>query len=1125
MKKLLLLAFLLISVNSFAQEIHFTVVQPPPAEMPWQDMTGVTQDPQGYLWMSSYNGVYKYDGHQYIRYQYDPANPNSLGFNWAETIFADHDGVLWIGLHGAGLDRYDPLTNKFTHYHHEQGNPKSIASDFVIAIIRDKEGTLWLGTHGGLDKFEPGTGTFKHFTHRDNDPNSLSCNQVRALYEDRAGTIWVGAGSAWTNDTPPGEGGLNKFDKKTGRFTRYMHNPNDPSSLEDNRVGAIFEDSHGTFWVGTAGDGLHTMDRKTGKFEHHFYDHMHPEKLSRPPVRNDDAAANVVDHITFISEDILGKIWIGTFENGISIYDPSTQKTQWFGYYSGNKEKIINKGYWRAFRSRDGTMWVSSLWEHVFYKVKPFQINVPHRELGKTAYSFIEDTAGTLWVATQNNLIQVKANDQLQSFSADKKISWENNSFTHIDQDNRHNIWLASTQGLYSFDPVSKALKRYDHKNKKADSLLSDNIPYIKPGSGNTMWVGTSNGLDLLDTKTGLITQFINPISHGSNVIDAIQIDKKNNVWVATNWDGVDKLDVKTKHFKRYLKNLQAICLLIDDGGYLWVGTGSGLYKYDQKKDDFLIVNPQESASVYYLTEDHQHDLWLFTLKGIEKFDPKTNQLSFYGKNQGLDPANLSDYGYTRHNGEILAGSSTGYFSFKPANLAGHRAAPTIVFSQFLLADVSVLPVADGVLSQPLAETKEIRLSHNQATFSFGYTAIDFVNEEGDTHIYYKLENYESKWRKGTSDQIANYYNVQPGNYVFKVKSVDFNGITTEKSIAVIVSPPWWQTWWAYAAYIILFAVAIPGIVYYRARKLRRENQLLEEKVGLRTRQLSEANHELHEQQEEITTQRDELEKAFNDLKTTQTQLIQSEKMASLGELTAGIAHEIQNPLNFVNNFSEVSIELLAELKEEEEKGNKEDVMAIADDLTQNLEKIRHHGKRADGIVKGMLEHSRASTGQKELTDINKLTDEYLRLAYHGLRAKDKNFNAELITDFDEKLPIAKAIPQDIGRVLLNIFNNAFYATNQKAKSAGPDYRPEVTVITSIENGQVIIKVKDNGNGIPDSIKDKIMQPFFTTKPTGEGTGLGLSLSYDIVVKGHGGSINVDTKEGEFTEFVVRLPL
>ncbi len=247
--------------------------------------------------------------------------------------------------------------------------------------------------------------------------------------------------------------------------------------------------------------------------------------------------------------------------------------------------------------------------------------------------------------------------------------------------------------------------------------------------------------------------------------------------------------------------------------------------------------------------------------------------------------------------------------------------------------------------------------------------------------------------------------------------------------------------------------------------------------------------------------------------------------MASLGELTAGIAHEIQNPLNFVNNFSEVSAELLDEMGEELAKGDTEEAKAIAADIKQNLEKIMHHGKRADGIVKGMLQHSRASSNVKEPTDINKLADEYLRLAYHGLRAKDKSFNADLVTHFAEGLPMANMVPQDIGRVMLNLFNNAFYAVQKKQATAGPDFKPTVEVATALKGKSIEIIVKDNGTGIPDDIRDKILQPFFTTKPTGEGTGLGLSLSYDIVVKAHAGKIDVKSKEGEFTEFRISIPV
>jgi len=266
------------------------------------------------------------------------------------------------------------------------------------------------------------------------------------------------------------------------------------------------------------------------------------------------------------------------------------------------------------------------------------------------------------------------------------------------------------------------------------------------------------------------------------------------------------------------------------------------------------------------------------------------------------------------------------------------------------------------------------------------------------------------------------------------------------------------------------------------------------------------------------------LETTLTNLKSTQAQLIQSEKMASLGELTAGIAHEIQNPLNFVNNFSEVSNELIDEMKDEIRKGNYDEVNAIANDVKQNLEKINHHGKRADTIVKGMLQHSQTSTGQKESTDINKLADEYLRLAYHGLKAKDKSFNATLQAAFDESIGNINIIPQGIGRVLLNLYNNAFYAIAEKKEQHGESFDPMVSVSTKKMNDKMEIIVKDNGNGIPKKVVDKIFQPFFTTKPTGQGTGLGLSLSYDII-KAHGGEIKVESKEGEGAEFVILLPL
>lgn len=416
-------------------------------------------------------------------------------------------------------------------------------------------------------------------------------------------------------------------------------------------------------------------------------------------------------------------------------------------------------------------------------------------------------------------------------------------------------------------------------------------------------------------------------------------------------------------------------------------------------------------------------------------------------------------------------------------------------------------------------QTKDFRLAESSFKLS-----IDYAKKAGFNPAL--LENYKNlselyeteKAFEQQSQYLKKYYNLKDSLYTVEKETqlsqlesvyvIEKKDLQLETQELAIEKKNIQNT-----TYIILFAFSVLTLalllVYYF--KSRKKNQLLTSKNTL------------------INKQKETLEDTLKDLKMTQAQLIQSEKMASLGELTAGIAHEIQNPLNFVNNFSEVSTELIEEMNEEINSKNYEDVKDIAIDVKANLEKIIHHGKRADGIVKGMLQHSRSGSGKKEPTDINKLADEYLRLAYHGLRAKDKSFNAELKSDYDESISKVPVISQDIGRVILNLFTNAFYAVHEKSNlvraSKNVTYNPTVSISTKKIKDSIEIKVSDNGSGISNTVKDKIFQPFFTTKPTGQGTGLGLSMSYDIITKGHGGDITVNSETGEGTTFTIILPI
>ena len=348
------------------------------------------------------------------------------------------------------------------------------------------------------------------------------------------------------------------------------------------------------------------------------------------------------------------------------------------------------------------------------------------------------------------------------------------------------------------------------------------------------------------------------------------------------------------------------------------------------------------------------------------------------------------------------------------------------------------------------------------------------------------------------SQREAFYPNLPPGEYLFQVKAASDKGVWNQEAVQlrIIVLPPWWATWWAYLIYALLVLILIYSIIRWRTKSLEKEKIILEKNVAERTAALNES---------------------LQNLRAAQSQLIHSEKMASLGELTAGIAHEIQNPLNFVNNFSEVNHELLQELKDAYERNDQDLIRELTKDLMENEEKVMHHGRRAESIVKSMLLHSRTSTGEKESVDINTLIDEYLRLAFHGMRAKDKSFNAELKTTFADHLPLIQAVPQDLGRVVLNILNNALQAVADVKD-------PTISISTKSTDGSVIIEISDNGPGIPDAIRDKIFQPFFTTKPAGQGTGLGLSLSYDIV-KAMGGNLSLEAREQGGAAFRIEIPV
>ncbi|PVX47173.1 two component regulator with propeller domain [Flavobacterium sp. 103] len=1066
-------------------------------------ITDIITDKQGIVWITTSNGLVQYDGYEFKHYDVDPKDPKKMGSILTKKLFEAQDGHIWIGCTEL-LSEYNPVTKTFKNYDFLKLTDFPLGSQpSIMTINGDSRGRIYFGvdsfvglksTHALFYKDEK-SNALKRF----DSPNDQEIKNVYKAATDHLDNIWVFAdngffridknknihkekwpipeylsnqyystikcddkGNVWMSSSSEVYSVLSVWNPNTGKVKSY---PFKTPFIKNNDffITEIEFDSKGNIWLGTT-YGLIYFDLKKEQFE----------------VLNEDQNQRLTKNVlTCLHLDSFDNLWIGTEAQGLLRY---TNRVVLKSYvYKKNEKKSITQGWVnKIFESGDGKIWMTN--DGGFNFFDPVTNSV-------TPYPISNIQSGVIWffgiglnspdeILFQTNLGFFLFNTNTKTC---KKAILDSRMYKlHIYSlfnDSRGNQWYCTVNGVFLKAKNSHVFIHFDLSKTFGSGNNSNDVANIYESPGQGIWLLSNNGLFLYNYDTDKI------VRHA--------FDKK-------------KGDV--------LKSQDINSLYVDKEGIVWVGTwGGGLSRYNIKTGKIITYSTKDglpSMGVQGILSDEKNKaLWLSTFDGISRFSIEEKQFNNFSMEEGIQGRLFADGSCLKTSGGLMFfGGSNGITVFNPNNVSKNSTPPKVYITDFKIGDISMYYGSDSIQKYKRPLPKDFILKYNQNSISVNYTGIHYANPSRNKFSY-KLENYDNNWREVGNVRTAYYYDLPPGNYIFKVKGANSNGVWNKigDSVAFSITPPWWRTWWAYALYGVFFMLVVFLIDrFQRKRILEKEHALAKEKELVHAR---------------------EIEKAFNTLKNTQLQLIQSEKMASLGELTAGIAHEIQNPLNFVNNFSEVSLELIDEMNDEMDKGETEEAKTIAIDLKQNLEKIIFHGKRADGIVKGMLQHSRVSSGQKEVTDINALADEYLRLAYHGLRAKDKSFNAEIETHFDAKLPKVDVIPQDIGRVLLNLFTNAFYSTHQKQKTTTQEYKP-VLCVTTVQKGNFIeITVKDNGTGIPNAIKDKIMQPFFTTKPAGEGTGLGLSLSYDIVVKGHGGTINVETEEGSGATFIITLPM
>ncbi|MDZ7344741.1 MAG: hypothetical protein ONA90_09555, partial [candidate division KSB1 bacterium] len=966
----------------------------------------------------------------FTRFLPDPQNPHSLSHPTVTAIHEDRFNTLWIATEGGGLNLFDRDTEQFSRFVHDLNDPHSLSDDFVQEIYEDRAGRLWLGTErGGLNMLERASSTnavprFTRFIYDPKNLQGLNHPDVRVICEDGSGKLWLGTLG----------GGLNYFDPQTRQTIHYINDPKNPNSLSNDRVISIYQDRTGALWIGTD-DGINKLDRGQGKFMALLNALENPQNSFQ-------------NKIWAVCKDRNGALWIGT-ENGLF-------RRRW-------DDLALSQSPPQTVRaSGEAPMPWREIKEQVFYFNNDPQN--PLSLLENKIHVIYEDSRGTLWFGTASGLrllaptLASKKNDaplQFRQWEANTPNAsgldrlqifaiCEDSSAARRSPNGEHTFWIGTSGGLFRLQRDARGQFRttvFKRDPQNPNSLSSNNVRALLVDRAGTLWVGTwADGLNQFDERSGQFKRFghdpKNPRSVANNFIRAIYEDRAGRLWIGTD-GGLDELDRTTKQFKHYtekdgLPNNRIYCILEDDRGRLWLSTNNGISRFDP----FASVGP---AFKNYTVRD------------------------------GLSHQEFNRGAYFKSgSGEMFFGSMNGVTAFHPDSIKDNPFVPPVVITSCKRYNTDD---AEGIaiVEKGISARQEIKFSYKDNIITFEFAALNFRNPAQNQYAY-KLEGYREQWIQLGAHREATFTNLDPGEYVLRVKGSNEDGVWNEEgaSIKIIITPPWWRTRWAYAVYALLVIAIV-----FATNRAQRRRLIIKERERAET-----ARKDLElKKAAELKAAYEKLAEAYERLKATQQQLVTQEKLASLGQLTAGIAHEIKNPLNFVTNFAALSVELARELREELAKIEDREGLANIDGLLQNLiqnaEKINHHGKRADNIVKSMMQHARGSSGERELADINQLLDEAVNLTYHGLRAQDVSFNIAIEKQYDETIGKIEVVPQDLSRVFLNLINNACYAAHQKKKTSEDGFSPTLSVSTINRGDQIEIRIRDNGNGIPAEIRDK----------------------------------------------------
>ncbi len=1052
------------------------------------------------MWFGTDDGLNKYDGYRFTTFKRISGDPSSLSDNYIRAIFEDRDRMIWVGTN-FGLNRFDRHTNQFQRYLSHPGDPSSLSDSSVHAVVEDEKGALWIGTNNGLSKLDRDRETFSRYFHDPNNSSSLPHNSIRSLFVDQEGVLWVGTLN-----------GLARMERDSGTLRRIPH-PEGKRVAGSWTVRAFCEDPSGNgVWIGT-NQGPYFYNHSAGALravEHEVLAQMSVRAMAISPS---------------------GSLWIGSNSQGMARLT-GERVFRWnanpedFGSISANQIRSL-------YEDDSGLLWVGTFsaglnrldlkdnrFDH-YHKNNQYPAKINHN----TVRAFYEDPDNNIWIGTDggiNRFDREKRNFTYYQNDPDDSTSLGDDRVYTIRSDSTGTIWVGTFGGgLYRYNPGTDDFTGFRHDPDDPTSLSHDRVRVVLEDRSGRLWVGTHRfGLNRFDRETGTFVRYRADIADSQSLHDdliyALFEDRHGKLWIGTS-NGLHEYDPECDCFRRYLSDLDdpttlsdkaVLSIWEDRSGDFWVGTFGGLNQLDRESGTFVRYTEQDGLPnevIYAILEDDSGLLWLSTNMGVSQFDPRQKVFRNYDSKDGLQSNEFLPGSFYRNvQGEMFLGGRNGFNAFYPNRVAVNPHVPEVAITDFQVISETKSLDTNRYPRELAVDAGPFRLSHRDRVISFEFAALDLSAPEKNAYAY-KLEGFNEDWIYVKDRRFVTYTNLPAGDYVFRVKGSNDNGVWNEAGATVpfTVVPPFWATLW-FKSLALFFLLASAYSAYaIRIKSMKRRRAELERQVGERTRELSE--------------KKEELEGLLEKLQTTQSHLVESKKMAALGDLVAGFVHELNTPLGALRSASEVSrqsAENLTDLLQQDDPpeipvgtspSGVQDSLQILKTNTLIAEAATQRLTHVAQSLKSFIQLDKASL---RMADIHEGLESALTLLESGLRGR---INIE--RDYGDVPPVC-FYPAEMNQVFMCILRNASQAIDGSGK---------IRICTAMRDNEVKIAFKDTGRGMEPNRLETVFQPRLRTHGSRISASMGLFTSQNIVKK-HLGEIEADSTPGKGSTFTIRFP-